>query len=51
MFAAMFDRVEVVDLLLARGASTARRDAAGVTALALAQGMGAHRAAERLLSS
>lgn len=48
MFAAMFDRVEVVDLLVARGADPRRRDAAGASALDLARGMGAARAAARL---
>ena len=48
MFAAMFDHEGAVDLLLARGAAGDRADAAGITALALAQSMGAQRAAARL---
>ena len=48
MFAAMFDHVGAIDLLLARGAAKDRADAAGVTALALARGMGAQRAAASL---
>jgi ankyrin repeat protein len=48
MFAAMFDRLEVLALLLARGAAPDRRDAGGTTARALALAMGAHRTAERL---
>jgi ankyrin repeat protein len=48
MFAAMFDRLEAVDLLLRRGASPDRRDAGGATAAALACAMGARRTAARL---
>jgi len=48
MFAAMFDRVAVLEMLLARGASVDRRDAAGATAGALAQAMGAQRTCARL---
>jgi ankyrin repeat protein len=48
MLAAMFDRVEAMELLLARGADPRRRDARGVTALDLARGMGAERAVEVL---
>ena len=40
-FAAMFDRAEVVALLLERGASASRRDAGGICARDLAQSMGA----------
>jgi hypothetical protein len=50
MFAAMFDRVELVELFLRHGAEAGRRDAGGATALELARGMGAVRAARRLSS-
>jgi ankyrin repeat protein len=47
MYAAMFDRVEMVEALLRRGA---RADlvAGGRTALQCAEAMGAERAADRL---
>ncbi|HSD20233.1 MAG TPA: ankyrin repeat domain-containing protein, partial [Anaeromyxobacter sp.] len=48
MFAAMFDRVEVVELLLRRGASADLREAGAATALDLARAMGAARAARLL---
>jgi uncharacterized protein len=37
----MFNRSEIVELLLARGADPSRADMNGVTALAAAQAMGA----------
>jgi uncharacterized protein len=43
MFAAMFDRAEIVKLLLARGAAAERVDGSGATALVLARAMGATR--------
>jgi hypothetical protein len=48
MFAAMFDRAEVVTLLLERGASASRRDASGTSARDLALRMGASAALARL---
>jgi ankyrin repeat protein len=48
MFAAMFDRVDVVAALLARGARPGRRDGAGRRALDYAEAMGAARAAAAL---
>lgn len=48
MFAAMFDRVEVVEALLRHGASPERRDGGGARAVDLAQAMGAERAARVL---
>jgi ankyrin repeat protein len=48
MFAAMFDQVAVVDLLLTRGAAPDRQDVSGNTAASLARGMSAARAATRL---
>ncbi len=48
MMAAMFDRVDLLDLLLARGADPEARDAAGLTARDLADGMGAADTAARL---
>ena len=41
MVAAMFNRTELVDLLLAHGADPDRRDAGGQTAAEMAQAMGA----------
>ena len=41
MMAAMFNRTEIVDYLLAQGADPHAKDANGVTALAAAQTMGA----------
>jgi ankyrin repeat protein len=48
MFAAMFDRAGIVELLLARGAAAERADKSGATALALARAMGAARTAALL---
>jgi ankyrin repeat protein len=48
MFAAMFNRVEFMNLLLEKGADPFLQSADGTTALALAQGMGARDAADRL---
>src|SRR5690606_3846241 len=47
-FAAMFDRKEVVELMLAHGADPAITDEEGMTAKAAAQMMGASGTAERL---
>ncbi len=41
MIAAMFNRTEMVDLLLAHGADPDLRDGAGLTAAEMAQSMGA----------
>ena len=46
--AAMFNRIEIVDVLLSRGADLAAQDAGGLTAEALAGAMGANDTAERL---
>ncbi len=46
----MFNRTELLALLLARGADLEARDAAGLTARNLANGMGAARLAERAVS-
>ncbi|MFP4906000.1 ankyrin repeat domain-containing protein, partial [Paraburkholderia sp. BR14261] len=48
MIAAMFNRSDIVDLLLARGANPAAHDAAGNTALDVANAMGAVDAATLL---
>lgn len=49
MFAAMFDRTEIIDLLLAHGADASLKTSReGMTALRLAQMMGAEKAAARL---
>ena len=48
MFAAMFDREEMVLLLLARGADRSWRSASGETAASLAAAMGAARALRAL---
>ena len=48
MTAAMFDRVAIIDLLLAHGADPDRRDGAGLTAAEMAQSMGATQAPARL---
>lgn len=48
MFAAMFDRVEIVRLLLGLGADPALVDEGGVSALTLAENMGAEGAAALL---
>jgi ankyrin repeat protein len=44
----MFDRIEVLELLLSRGADPERQDASGNTALIAAVMMGAPRAVARL---
>jgi uncharacterized protein len=51
MLAAMLDRVELVQLLLERGASKSLALADGSTALSLAVGVGAQRAVQLLLPS
>lgn len=48
MYAAMFDRGAVVDVLLARGARADHRDSQGHTALDVARAMGAQQAVTRL---
>ena len=48
MMAAMFNRAEIVELLLARGADPRRADMNGVTALTAAQSMGAQDTPELL---
>ena len=48
MYAAMFNRLDIVELLLARGADPAARSAEGMTAAQLARAMGATDAAARL---
>lgn len=48
MTAAMFNRLDILELLLARGADPARRDAAGLDAAAAARAMGADDAVARL---
>ena len=48
MMAAMFNRTDIVDLLLARGGDPEARDAAGLTARDLAEKMGAADTAARL---
>lgn len=48
MLAAMFNRLEIIDYLLAQGADPAHRDAAGATALMAARTMGAVNSAARL---
>jgi ankyrin repeat protein len=48
MFAAMFDRLEVLELLLSRGASPVHTDAEKRSALDYARIMRARRTAERL---
>jgi len=48
MYAAMFDRLEVLELLLSRGASPTHVDAGGASALDAARMMGAARTAARL---
>jgi uncharacterized protein len=50
MFAAMFNRTEIVELLLGHGADPSMQTAEGMTALGLAQAMGAHDTAARLAS-
>src|SRR5437764_14745262 len=50
MQAAMIDRVELIDLLLERGASLDVALADGSTALSMAFGVGAQRAAQLLLA-
>jgi hypothetical protein len=49
MFAALFDRREVAELVLARGGDPHRCEAGGRSALDLAKAMGARRAAELLV--
>jgi ankyrin repeat protein len=48
MFAAMFDREDIVRLLLVRGADPSARSAGGDTAASLATSMGASRALRAL---
>lgn len=48
MIAAMFDRLEMVDLLLEAGADPARRDGGGAMAADLARKMGAQATPGRL---
>ncbi|MCY1453058.1 Ankyrin repeats (many copies) [compost metagenome] len=48
MMAAMFNRVEVIRLLVQRGANPRAQDADGITPLLLAQRMGAKDAEEAL---
>jgi ankyrin repeat protein len=48
MFAAMFDRTEIIELLLEHGADASLQAGDGSTALSLAQAMGADIAAARL---
>lgn len=48
MLAAMFNRSEILEFLLAQGADPARQDARGATALVAAQTMGAPDTAARL---
>ena len=48
MFAAMFDREDIVRILLSRGADPAWRSASGETAASLAAAMGAVRALRAL---
>ncbi len=48
MFAAMFDRLELLELLLTRGAAPEQKDADGRTALDYARAMGARHTTERL---
>ena len=48
MLAAMFNRGDIREYLLAQGADPAHQDARGVTALMAAQTMGAVEAAARL---
>jgi ankyrin repeat protein len=48
MTAAMFDRIDVIDFLLERGARPDLQDASGMTALDAARTMGAARAVAHL---
>ncbi len=48
MFAAMFNRTEIIDLLLSRGADASLQSDDGLTAVSLAQKMDAQAAVERL---
>jgi ankyrin repeat protein len=48
MFAAMFNRLEIIDLLLAHGADPTCKTSGGATTASLATAMGAHEAAARL---
>jgi ankyrin repeat protein len=50
MFAAMFNRIEVLDLLLAHGADPEHRTPDGISALGIAQAMGAKDTSARLAS-
>ena len=50
MMAAMFNRMEIVDYLISKGADPHVRDAKGVNALAAAQTMGATGTAEQLIN-
>ncbi|MFL5351165.1 hypothetical protein [Archangium sp.] len=49
MFAAMFDRLEVLELLLSRGAALEQTDADKRSALDYARAMGARRTVARLM--
>lgn len=51
MFAAMFNRIEIIELLLAHGADSSLKTSDGMTAFGLAQAMGADAAAARLKSA
>jgi ankyrin repeat protein len=48
MFAAMFNRTEIIDLLLTHGADASLQSDDGMTALSLARKMEAQAAAKRL---
>ncbi len=48
MFAAMFNRTEIIDLLLSHGADVSLQSSDGMTAIKLAQKIEAQAAVERL---